>query len=246
MWAGRGGAGVGDRTVPARPAAGVHPPSLHRVPPPRPAMPPNLRRAAAKLKALSKEVRGFSGRTRLPIYAAASICIRYDQSEPLRTLGRARCVLAGCTCAYAWHRGTSTCPRHEGSSSGRAPPLLLKRLPQPCPRPVPLVSPPPQNADRTDKMRALITGPEDTPYYVRGGAWREVELLLYGKLPAQGAAVGWHPGCRRAAAPSRSLCRVLPPTMCVRCRVAASSSTCTSQVRSVRGAPGLRRCRPAA
>lgn len=53
---------------------------------------------AGKMKALSKEVRGFTGRTRLPIYAASSICVRYDQN-------------------------------------------------------------------RMDKMRALITGPEDTPYY---------------------------------------------------------------------------------
>lgn len=30
------------------------------------------------MKALSKEVRGFTGRTRLPIYAASAICVRYD------------------------------------------------------------------------------------------------------------------------------------------------------------------------
>lgn len=51
-----------------------------------------------KMKALAREVRGFSGRTRLPIYAASAICVRYDP-------------------------------------------------------------------DRMDKMRALITGPEGTPYY---------------------------------------------------------------------------------
>ena len=30
------------------------------------------------MKALAREVRGFSGRTRLPIYAASAICVRYD------------------------------------------------------------------------------------------------------------------------------------------------------------------------
>lgn len=33
---------------------------------------------AGKMKALAREVRGFSGRTRLPIYAASAICVRYD------------------------------------------------------------------------------------------------------------------------------------------------------------------------
>lgn len=33
------------------------------------------------MKALSKEVRGFSGRTKLPVYAASSIMVRYDTGE---------------------------------------------------------------------------------------------------------------------------------------------------------------------
>ena len=41
-------------------------------------------RVAGKMKTLSKEVRGLTGRTRLPIYAASSICVRYDPSEPDR------------------------------------------------------------------------------------------------------------------------------------------------------------------
>jgi len=33
---------------------------------------------AGKMKALAREVRGFSGRTSLPVYAASAICLRYD------------------------------------------------------------------------------------------------------------------------------------------------------------------------
>lgn len=39
---------------------------------------------AGKMKALSKEVKGFSGRTKLPVYAASAICVRYDPGEPVR------------------------------------------------------------------------------------------------------------------------------------------------------------------
>lgn len=39
---------------------------------------PTLTTTAGKMKALAKEVRGFSGRTRLPIYAASAILVRYD------------------------------------------------------------------------------------------------------------------------------------------------------------------------
>lgn len=39
---------------------------------------PALPWLAGKMKALAREVRGFSGRTRLPIYAASAICVRYD------------------------------------------------------------------------------------------------------------------------------------------------------------------------
>lgn len=43
------------------------------------------------MKALSKEVKGFSGRTKLPVYAASAICVRYDPGERGRGQG-GRCA----------------------------------------------------------------------------------------------------------------------------------------------------------
>lgn len=48
---------------------------------------------AGKMKALSKEVRGFTGRTRLPIYAASAILVRYDAGA----LRCARCAWCACS-----------------------------------------------------------------------------------------------------------------------------------------------------
>ena len=134
-----------------------------------PACPPACLACAGKMKTLSKEVRGLTGRTRLPIYAASSICVRYDPSEPASpqpctpALPAAVLLRGGMPAAVcrAAHR-VNTCVHH----SDIAAPIVCP-LPAPgCPSnnaPSPACPPPP--SDRMDKMRALITGPEDTPYY---------------------------------------------------------------------------------
>lgn len=126
---------------------------------------------AGKMKALAKEVRGFSGRTRLPIYAASSICLRYDPREWQGPGSDARWL-------QGEQQGKS---RGGGGGAGHGVPILpapavaasaaccgaarspCASSPVPYPRPLPACCR--TWADRMDKMRALITGPEDTPYY---------------------------------------------------------------------------------
>ena len=109
---------------------------------------------AGKMKALSKEVRGFTGRTRLPIYAASAICVRYDAGEQGTAVQ---------WCVHDCRRVPDGLPGTPFSTRSTSRPAL----PCPCPAPAPAPAPPP--AERMDKMRALITGPEGTPYY--GGAF---------------------------------------------------------------------------
>ena len=60
-------------------------------------LPPPFPGQAGKMKALAREVRGFSGRTRLPVYAASAICLRYDPGEgPAQLLLDLLGLAAGC------------------------------------------------------------------------------------------------------------------------------------------------------
>ena len=108
---------------------------------------------SGKMKALSKEVRGFSGRTRLPIYAASSILVRYDSGERRYTVPH--------TVPSSRYRPHMTWPRHPLSPAASGCPALE---PAPASAPglasAPIHPPPPTHPTTRDPA---TSPPPDRP-----------------------------------------------------------------------------------